>query len=376
MNSSISSSEPAPPPPSPPRGPERPEVPAPGARGALLRFAAICAAALLALTLAAEALLRFAVEPRDEFAAHARLLTGTAAHQSAPGAQADAPPGAPSHAPPGAPSHAPSGAIRSAAFGDSHAARGFVPPEGMINLAFPSEGIEHMDWKARRFFADRAPDRVLLQADPHLFAPYRLVSRLGDHPDRIAAAAAADPMRLRIADPRHRARLIGYARSWLAGGFALSSRIEVLANGAVLSPGDFSALPERRRALELARRIRVHSLGAGPYIDRRRAELQARWSALMDALTERGARICLATFPLSPAYRAAMAAQEGKEGQAARREVMAFFAAEAARTGARHVDLRGLTDDPADFRDADHLNGAAALRLGPAIARACFGPEG
>ena len=110
-------------------------------RGPVALLAATFAGVALLLFSASEALVRTSVLHQDEFIAHAHLFM--AARDT------------------------------DAAFGDSHVARGFYPPKGMVNLAYPSEGIEHMDWKVRSYFADKDPGRVIVQADPHLLAPYR-----------------------------------------------------------------------------------------------------------------------------------------------------------------------------------------------------------
>ena len=306
-------------------------------RRALVLFASVAASVGLSLFAASEALVRAEVEQQDEFVSHVRLFETSQAVD--------------------------------AAFGDSHVARGFVPPEGMINLAYPSEGIEHLDWKIRTYFARRLPGRVIIQADPHLFAPYRLRNHLGDYPARFAEVAKANEWVPRISESRYRANLVNYWSSYVKSGGDLVSRIKVLDNGALLSPGDLSTGDARWRAYQTRSRIashRIHPMAAV-------AQRLETYSRLLDFLAERGARVCMANFPLSPDYRSAMQADKHADTTRERQAILTFFETEAERTGARYVDLRAMTSDRSEFRDVDHLNGASALKYGSAITDACFG---
>ena len=309
-------------------------------RAALALFASMAACVGLSLFAASEALVRAEVEQQDEFVSHVRLFRTSQAVD--------------------------------AAFGDSHVARGFVPPEGMINLAYPSEGIEHLDWKIRSYFAVRKPGRVIVQADPHLLAPYRLRNRLGDYPIRFAEVARGNVWSPRIGESRYRANLVNYWSSYAKSGGDLVSRVEVLDNGALLSPGDLSADDARWAAFQTRQRIASHLIYPAPAI----AERLKTYAGLLDFLAERGASVCMANFPLSPDYRAAMQAEGQRETAREREAVLAFFEDQADRTGARYVDLRAMTSDRSDFRDVDHLNGDSAVKYSSAIMDACFGETG
>ena len=254
------------------------------------------------------------------------------------------------------------------AFGDSHVARGFVPPANMVNLAYPSEGIEHIDWKVRTYFARRKPGRIILQADPHLLAPYRVTNRLGNYPAKIKAAFNGQEWRPLTAEPRYRANLVNYWSSYIKQGGQLVSRIKVLENGALLSPGDLSSEDARLRAFNARRRITVHSIRAHPAVDR----LMETYSGILEFLQARGADVCLVTFPVSPDYLNASETSQSNAAQRERRRVMRFFKAEAHKRGMQHADLRTLTSDRSEFRDVDHLNGAAAVRYSKAMMDACF----
>ncbi len=299
-------------------------------------FVGVALATTVVLLSASELLVRAKIEPQDDFVSHVRLFNTSQATD--------------------------------AAFGDSHVARGFVPATGMINLAYPSEGIEHIDWKVRTYFANRSPGQIILQADPHLLAPYRLRNRLGDYPDRFTGSLGAENGALRVREPRHRANLVNYWSSFATGGGEIRSRINILENGAILSPGDLSKESDRWRTFQLRKRIASHRIHSTPVV----AQRLEVYSNLLDFLVERGASVCMVNFPLSQEYRSAMNADLKLASKRERDAVLSFFETEALRTNARYVDLRDLSSDSSEFRDVDHLNGRAATKYGPTIMQFCF----
>ncbi|MGE0155095.1 MAG: hypothetical protein AB7R90_20950 [Reyranellaceae bacterium] len=302
-------------------------------RRAIALFFLGAAATLLLVASASEFLLRREVLPRDSFAAHAALFRAAGA--------ADA------------------------AFGDSHMARDFAPPPAMLNLAYPSESVRDMDWKARRVFARTAPGRIVLQADPHSFAPYRLEAQ-SDPARRYAEDGGGA---IHLFDPRLRPQLMAYWGSFLWSGFTLRSRERLTEQGALLSPGDLSLRSPRRLLYEARARMREHR----PVADPGATPDGSLYRALVEELVGRGARVCLVTMPLSPAYLQAMAERPDRTALLAWGENVAWFGRLAAETGARHVDHRRAVTDPALFRDVDHLNGTGALAYSPLVMRDCFG---
>ncbi|MCG8443986.1 MAG: hypothetical protein MI723_19460 [Caulobacterales bacterium] len=298
-------------------------------------FTAAFAAVLALCLIASEWLVRVHVAPIDTLAQHRRLV-----------AEADA-------------AHL--------AFGDSHVARGFNAQAPFVNLAYPSENIRQTVWKAARYLERApAPEQVILQADPHLFAAYRLEAGLGDYPRRFGEAGAP----LQALSDHHRPKIAAYWRAFALGGGALTSRIEPTPQGALLSPGDLTAFPPDERARMARERVALHEpsahVGALP-----EARLYAR---LVAGLIGQGAELCLARFPVSPDYRAAVAAAPAAV-QGRWEAGHAFFAELAERSGARYVDHGAIFEDAALFRDPDHLNTAGALRYEPALMKACFGLE-
>lgn len=304
-------------------------------RRAIRIYAAAVGASLAIAAGATEALLRTQVAPQDNFARHLALLRTTDA--------------------------------RDAAFGDSHVARGFAAEAPMVNLAYPSETIERFAWKAKAYFARLTPGRVIVQADPHLFTPYRLADGLGDYPERIAKAPGA--ARLLILADHHRDRIPAYWRAFLVSGGRLASSIEFSERGTLLSGGDLSAVPGRKRAYDARARVALHR----PIAQFRDTGEARAYESLLDFLFERGAEICLVTFPLSPDYRATLA--EDREAEAFRtwRDLIAYFREQAERVKARYVDASAAVADAGLYRDVDHLNRAGALAYSPRLMEDCFG---
>lgn len=307
-------------------------------RRALWRFATIVAVLLALFAGASEVLLRRHVVPQDSFADHVSLFRATV--------------------------------LTDAAFGDSHVARDFVPDVAMANLAYPSENIDQMDWKARAFFAGRAPGRIVLQADPHLFAPYRLTGRPEGYSEKFDGTAGP-PLGLYILDPRFRPQITAYWSAYLRAGGDLASKIVRTANGALLSPGDLSAKAPRARLFEARERILWHSQRDGDAV----VASMRTYSALLDFLSARGAQLCMVSFPLSPDYRTAFAERADPLARRARASTLAYFAAEAERVGAVYVDHRAAIDELAHFRDVDHLNRAGAQAYSGRLLSDCFGKD-
>jgi hypothetical protein len=302
-------------------------------RRAIALFLVSAVATLLLVAAASELLLRRAVLPRDSFAAHAALFRSAQATD--------------------------------AAFGDSHMARDFSPPSPLFNLAYPSETVRDMDWKARDFFARNAARRVVLQADPHLFAPYRLDAQ-ADPARRYAPDGA--PI-IRLFDGRLRPQLIAYWRSFLWSGFTLRSRETLTAQGALMSPGDLARRSSRRLLYEARARMREHR----PVSDPGATQDGMAYRDLVRFLVDAGATVCLVTMPLSPAYLQAMEQRPDQDALQAWRANIAWFESVAAAIGGRYVDHRAAVMDLALFRDVDHLNAPGALVYTPLLLRDCFG---
>jgi hypothetical protein len=292
--------------------------------------------ALLALLLlaASEWLVRTQVVPQDEFIKHAKLLE--------------------------------SSKLENAAFGDSHVARGFLPSADMLNLAYPSENLPQMDWKIRHYFGDKKPGNILLQADPHMFANYRL-GGVGDYPKNLKSASLNIESNFKILIPRYRANLVNYWTSYFAGGGELKSQISFTENGAHLSSGDISNDTPRWRRFEDIARVNTHIIASGKPLE----IYKQNYEDILDFLVSQGANICMVTFPHSPGYHEAVNQRESLKE--ARSEIIGFFSQQSDRVGARYVNLDKSVTDISKYRDSDHLNGEATVELSAQLLKECFG---
>lgn len=244
-----------------------------------------------------------------------------------------------------------------AAFGDSHVARGFAAQNSFVNLAYPSENIEDMFAKVRTHYKARTPGRVVLQADPHLFAAYRVFApTTSNTPDQ-------SPV-LQITTDRHRPQLNAYWLAFFEGFGTLASTVQQTENGALLSQGNFATLPLRAQQLEARTRLRYHTLAHPDAV----TKAQDRYTEMLAFLTDRGAEVCLVSFPVTQAYLTANAQTKGADHENAIR----FFQASAGQDGVRYIDARAqvLSDDL--FRDVDHLNATGANMFYDTLIQQCF----
>ena len=209
-------------------------------------FAGACASVFAIAVAASEWLVREKVMPEDTLHKHVQLFEDT---------------------------HAPY-----AAFGDSHAARGFHAVAPVVNLAYPSENIEKMAWKADRYLARVAsPKAVLIQADPHLFAQYREEAGLGDYPETFSEQNTAVMVSL---SARYRPQLIALWQAFITSGGQMRSSIELTSQGALLSPGDLSDWSDARIAQFTTYRAKLHA----PAVDFQSTENAQRYRAMVKRL--------------------------------------------------------------------------------------------
>lgn len=280
---------------------------------------------LLLLIAATELLVRSQVLPQDTRAGHLELLR-TSTHADA-------------------------------AFGDSHVARGFAAQDSFVNLAYPSENIEDMFAKVRLHFAKHPPGRVIIQADPHLFAAYRIFAPATSN-------TPAHPPLLHMTADRHRPQLNAYWQAFVEGVGTLQSKVQQTANGALLSEGDFAALPDRMQMFEARIRLQNHALAHPDAV----AAAQGRYVEMISFLAEHGADVCMISFPVTQEYLSASA----ESTQAGHATAISFFQHTATQTGARFIDARAQVRPDAMFRDVDHLNAGGARAVYDSLISQCF----
>ena len=304
-----------------------------GRRRPLHRFAAIWLAVTLGglgLFLAAsEILLRGWVEPNDHLYLHRHFL-----------ATATAP---------------------DAVFGDSHAALGFTGQPPFVNLAYPGEDPLTMESKVRRYFADKAPRHVVLQADPNLLSERRNREQERDYlAETVGFGGPA-----RVLSPWHRPQLLAYWEVALRGDGFHSIR-DFQPDGAQTRDVDFSRVDADARRHEAAQSVEEQVPDFGGPAQQGLAALERIARFVQDS----GGQVCLVTFPQSPEYRAAAADRPDYA------RALAEVGELADRIGARRLSLWDVFEDQAAFANADHLNVGAAKVAATRIVAGCeFRPQ-
>jgi hypothetical protein len=250
---------------------------------------------------------------------------------------------------------------RDAGFGDSHMAFGFYPPPGMVNLAFPGENIDNMQYKARKYFATRPPGRVIVQADAHMFAHYRISPTRAYNESFDKSPDKQSALMPRVLGLYHRPKLLAYWNVWLRKG-TFESRLKLSSNGWTESNEHWAEVdPETRKTL-VRERATLHE----PAEDFSQSAFAGAYRHLIEDLVARGARVCMVEFPVTAEYR-----QEifGGTYQAARE----WFAAQARQLGVRYMaHAQGYARRPELFGDMDHLNAQGAREFSRLIDGECF----
>ena len=227
----------------------------------------VALAVFLAFLAATEAMIRVLIEPEDHFEQHIGVF-----YRSNSG---------------------------NTVFGDSIPANGMILDRSdFVNLASVSETPRQMLIKMRHYYARRRPGQVVIGANVNLLARNPALTfdyeRIFGMPQR--------PL-LRILEP-HKRRLAG--KYWqvllLKGEFR--SKFRVLRYGGLVLThperyGAFARLSDDARR-DLARQELLSNV---PRPEWRNENVEYLRRSLR-FLTERAARVCLVTFPKSPAYRA------------------------------------------------------------------------
>lgn len=280
---------------------------------------------VLGFVIGNEALIRTKVEPQDTFAQHLRFWE-----------QARSP---------------------NVILGDSHTSNDLTGIPGFENLSYGSDTPLLTEAKVLRYFESRKPAAVILEADPHYFAPY--VDK-ADYPERERAYTQGMRLPLRMVSAEHRGFLWRYWQEWWHGGFKNIYSME--ADGAFTHQDrwlDFSA-QERERLVRDRVALQVPTL---PIATTRSAGALQQTVAYLVA---KGAHVCLVTTPVVPE----MATQQ--DAIPAYAAAAAFYEEMAARYNVRHVDLSRAIGDESLFANQDHLNRDGALLLSPMVKKACF----
>lgn len=271
-----------------------------------------------------ELLIRIKVEPHDNFEEHRRLFFNSNKSNTV--------------------------------FGDSHGAQGFTGEEDFVNLSYPSESVDIIDSKIRLYYAHRAPKKIVLQADPHLFSEYRIKENVKDY---IRSFENSSPPILQILTPRHRKFLFLYWKA-LFSGSDFKSRFHINPDG---SQEEDATQAQKEQNADLQDRVRLQS----PQKNFQISPSIVTYQKILEYLKERKATVCLVTFPVSSRY--SEEAGRFPEFEEARQ----WFQRMASQYGFIYANYWDSFKDPNLFLNEDHLNFESARMLTEKILADCFG---
>jgi hypothetical protein len=317
--------------------------------------------------------------------------------------------------------------IPNAAFGDSHvAAVSDFNKDNFINMGLGATTIRRMASRVYYYFGKVKPGNVIIEADPHLFADYRLEPRGNYIPESYG------DVRLRIFDEQHRSYMLSYwkrlieqgalraqstnrpeqattnepvnkaipetaptmpaptpkgepgARGDPAGASAAPPHVSTTQVGegkpiqtatAPVAQGEVNALPtgaadNKEDPVEAAKfaafmdwEVGVHT----PVGDFRARDEARIYAELLDFLIARGAKVCLVNFPVDRFYR------QRADALPQFAAVRDFYKQVAAERRLPYVSFWNRFDDPAMFQNTDHVNLAGSAIVNREVRTACFG---
>jgi hypothetical protein len=299
-------------------------------RGYLGRFFLVQAAVLAGALAASVVLVKYVVEPTD------RVVMGLRLIQSATSVDG--------------------------AFGDSHFVYGIVGSPDFPTFAGIGETVNDMEMRVRYYYRTRRPGRVLIQGDPHSFAPYKL--------DRATHRYLEN-----LDQPSFTQRLLDHHREYLGLYWStlLRSGVAGFRKPSEMRWGWLHAQGEPWSALDSAQRVGTANARMGrvtPVADIRTSPFAASFARTLDFLRSRGADVCVVTMPISSELYA-IASQDTNTIAALR-----FIRETAITRHAQYENFYGLyaqfeNDDY--FIDADHLNHIGAPVFTEKAMAACFG---
>lgn len=244
-----------------------------------------------------------------------------------------------------------------AVFGDSHVANGLVSGQDFDNFGQASDNLQTVIAKVKHRLRRGGLRRVILQADPQVFSPYRLKA---EQASRIANLIGSDDPPLTILKAEHRQYLMVYWWTVVKDpGLIFREPVRAAQTGV-----RFDILPKVEQAHEASLRVQLHA----PVPDLATIAATDNFRDLLVQLQQAGVQTCLISFPVSDAYREA-AAGIGSFGNAAR-----FFRETAETYGIRYADMSGIFPDD-HFADPDHVLHEFATKLRDEVINSCFGQE-
>jgi len=242
-----------------------------------------------------------------------------------------------------------------AAFGDSHVANALIGTADFDNFGEASDNLETILAKIEYRMRRGHLRQIIIQADPQLFAPYRLKA---DQSSRMKNLLSEDDPFLAVLRPEYRQYLTQYWWSTINNPAVFFKSEEAKPSGEEIS---FAQLSQEQQGREASIRVQLHAPAAYSV----KSEQAKVYQQIVKQLRTSGIEVCLVGFPVSSAYRKQVAVH------ATFAAVEAFFRESAESSGAIHRDYSSvMTDDR--FGNVDHLSPRGAVEFTRLALTGCF----
>ena len=240
------------------------------------------------------------------------------------------------------------------AFGDSHGANALISNIYFTNFSFAGDNLSSISKKA--LFVSKRSDLigVILPADPHFFANYRLLKAQNDLVDDLFSEKKAAFQFLRAP---FRQYLLSYWKS-LSDLVIKSPTTNSRAQGT--NSINYQSINQVKKSALI--RAQLHR----PTTEPSETEHGQFYFETINELLRDGLQVCLVAFPVSSFYREIMSQFDGVE------ETDKIFYGLAAKQNVKYLNAKKLMPNKF-FSDVDHLNNKGADIANKKILRECFG---
>lgn len=238
-----------------------------------------------------------------------------------------------------------------AAIADSRGANGLMDQDGFVNLSMRGDNLTTIVAKANFFARSSTAKGVIIQADPHHFASYRL--------NHDQSALRDDLFKrntpwLEFLRPVFRQYLLEYWQAFLTSSPATTESAHALIR--------LTDLPSDKMAKTAAIRAGMQT----PITSFQHTKFADLYAKTIQNLSQKGIDVCLVSLPISSGYKNAA------EREPTYNKVLQFYAALAEQFGVKYFDLSSALED-GQFSDPDHLNSEGAAVLTKIVLNDCFG---
>lgn len=252
------------------------------------------------------------------------------------------------------------------ALGDSHTANGFDASNDFMNLGFPNENISAIARKAAVYIKGKPAGRVILQADPHMFAAYQVKKDVGylSYLENQVSPSSVALSEIRLLNDYHRPKVFAYWLAYLQHG-KLQAHDVIQPNGWLPSDGNWLAVNPEKRVSQARWRADMQR----PVTDFATLTPARDYRDTVRLLVHQGWKPCLVEYPASREWL-------DSTQDAAFEKARAWYRALAAETGVKYLGYHAIyRERPELFSNQDHLNPPGARAFTARVIRECFGAD-